>query len=90
MPNIIYLTSLARSTQNQKAPRTLARALILKLNPPQSGDIAAILEPQSNGDDLECVLRWLDSNQNRLPTPFDCDQCFELLCSELNDLLSPQ
>lgn len=89
MSNVIYLDFSARNSNQSAAPRTLARALILKLDPPKEGDIAAILEPEKLIGDIESVLHWLDSNQHRLATPYDCDQCFELLCSELNDLLAP-
>ena len=90
MSNVIYVNfPTLKPGKTPIAPRTLARALLLKLDPPKEGDIAAILEPRNSIGDVECVLHWLDSNQHRLTMPYDCDQCFELLCNELNDLLVP-
>ena len=90
MSNVIYVNfPTLKPGKTPIAPRTLARALLLKLDPPKEGDIAAILQPDSNLGDIDCILNCINSNQHRLTMPYDCDQCFELLCNELNDLLVP-
>lgn len=92
MSNVIYLGSTANTLQPPQCgipQRKLAQALLLKLNHPKKGDIAAILEPYNNDNDLECITHWLTSNQHRLASPFDINQCFEFLCYELNERTTP-
>ena len=88
MPNVIYLNAPARTLQPDQRDMLqyrFAQALLLKLNPAKSGDIALILDTYDHNDDLECVICWLDSNRDRLSSPFDFGQCYESLCYELNE-----
>ena len=92
MSNVIYLDNFSSydttpQLHSDISRRKFARALLLKLNAPKDGDIATILKPTSDQTDLECVLRWLTDSIDHVAIPLDLDQCYELLCSELNDRL---
>ena len=93
MTNVIHM---APSINNEhfdnlrgKSQQNFAQALLLKLNPKKSGDIAAILELNNCDNDLDAIVRWLALNQHRFASPLDVCQCYESLCYELNELIGP-
>jgi len=61
--------------------RQVARYLLMRLNPAKEGDLAAILNAET---DHAAVLVWLDKNQNDL----DSEQCLIKLRSDILDRLA--
>jgi len=88
MSNVIYLRSAPDSQQTKESTisyRKLAKVLLLKLNQDKVGDIATILEPNEDLSDIDSVIHWLKSNQERFDNPLGVSQCYEYLCYELNE-----